>query len=70
MAKRQAQFTSMAKLLKGSVDQARSSQFISKSELDWVAEIAAYIPRFAGNSLINHLLITSCTLPYKALWGF
>ena len=42
----------------------------SKSELNWVAEIAAYIPRFAGNSLINHLLITNWTLPHKALWGF
>jgi len=33
-----------------------------------VAEIAAYIPKLAGNSLINYYLISHKTFPYKALF--
>ena len=61
-------FTSKAKATQRQIRPGKEFTKENLSELFLVAEIAAYIPKLAGNSLINYYLISHKTLPYMVLF--
>ena len=61
-------FTSKAKATQRQIRPRKEFTKENLSELLLVAEIAAYIPRLTGNSLINYYLISHKTLPYMVLF--